>query len=314
MSGKKRTGNSLMRILFMGTPEFAAESLRRIYADRHEVCGVFTQPDKPRDRGMKLGQNPVKETALLHGTPIYQPMTLRDGTAAEEIRSLEPEIIVVVAYGKIIPKEILQIPPKECINVHASLLPKYRGSAPIQWSILNGDKVTGITTIYLDEKMDSGDIILKRKVQIGEYETSGELFERLKYVGAEVLSETLRAIEDGTAVRTRQNEAEAVYVRMLTKDDSPIDWSLSSEQIINKIRGLKPWPMATAVFGGKLLKMHAAVKTGRTSDRPAGNIVSTGREGIEVVCGDGKTILITELQEAGKKQMRASDYLLGHKL
>ncbi len=303
-----------MRILFMGTPEFAAESLRRVYEDKHEVCGVFTQPDKPKDRGMKLSQNPVKETALLHGTPVFQPTTLRDGSAAEIIRGLKPDIIVVVAYGKIVPKDILSIPPKECINVHASLLPKYRGSAPIQWSILNGDKVTGITTIYLDEKMDTGDIILKRELPIGEYETSGELFERLKFVGADVLSETLKAIENGTSARIKQNEEEAVYVRMLTKDDSPIDWSLSSEQIINKIRGLKPWPMATAVFGGNLMKIHAALKTGKASNKPAGEIVSTGKEGIEVSCGDGKTIMITELQEAGKKQMRASDYLLGHKL
>lgn len=303
-----------MRVLFMGTPEFAAESLRRVYADGHEVCGVFTQPDKPRDRGMKLCACPVKETALSHGTPVFQPATLRDGEAERIVRELAPDIIVAVAYGKLVPNEILKIPPKECINVHASLLPKYRGSAPIQWSILNGDAVTGVTTIYLAEKMDAGDIIMKREVEIGEYETSGELFERLKFVGADILSDTLRAIESGTATRTAQNEAEAVHVRMLSKADSPVDWSESAKKIIDKIRGLKPWPMATCELGGKQMKLHAAKNTGKTTSKPAGKIVSTGKDGIEVACGDGRTILITELQEAGKKQMRAADYLLGHKL
>ena len=304
-----------MRLVFMGTPDFAEASLKSIYDEgHHEVLAVFTQPDRPRNRGMKLSFSPVKELALSKGTPVFQPETLRDGEAADIIRSLAPEIIVVVAYGKIIPREILDIPPRGCINVHGSLLPKYRGAAPIQWSILNGDREAGVTTMYLDEKMDTGDMIAKRSVTVGEYETSGELFERLKHLGAGLLLDTLRDIENGTAARIKQYESEAVYVRQLTKEDSPIDWTAPSEQIINKVRGLHPWPMAVAEFGGKQLKIHAALKTGRHTDRPAGEVVSSGKEGIEVACGDGKTVLITELQAAGGRRMKASDYLLGNKL
>lgn len=304
-----------MRLIFMGTPDFAEASLKSIYDEgHHEVLAVFTQPDRPKNRGMKLSFSPVKELALSKGTPIFQPETLRGGEAADIIRSLAPEIIVVVAYGKIIPREILDIPPKGCINVHGSLLPKYRGAAPIQWSVLNGDREAGVTTMYLDEMMDTGDMIAKRSVTVGEYETSGELFERLKHLGAELLLDTLRDIGNGTAARIKQEESEAVYVRQLSKEDSPIDWTLPSEQIINKVRGLNPWPMAVADFGGKQFKIHAVLKTGRHTDRPAGEVVSTGKEGIEVACGDGKTILITELQAPGKKRMKAADYLLGNKL
>lgn len=304
-----------MRLIFMGTPDFARESLRSIYSEgRHEVCAVFTQPDKPRDRGMKLSFSPVKELALAHGTTVYQPKTLRDGEAAKIIRLLAPDVIVVVAYGKIIPKEIIDIPPKGCINVHGSLLPKYRGAAPIQWTILNGDREAGVTTMFLSERMDAGDIISKRSVAVGEYETSGELFERLKKLGAELLLETLRDIENGTATRTKQDESEATYVRQLSKKDSPIDWTHSSEQIINKIRGLNPWPLATAEFGGKEFKIYAAIKTGRQTEKPAGEIVSSGKDGIELACGDGKTIMITELQAPGKRRMKAADYLLGNRL
>jgi len=304
-----------MRLIFMGTPDFARESLKRIYEEgRHEVCAVFTQPDKPRDRGMKVSFSPVKELALEHGTPVYQPERLRDGEAEKIIRSLAPDVIVVVAYGKIIPREIIDIPPKGCINVHGSLLPKYRGAAPIQWTVLNGDREAGVTTMYLSEKMDAGDIIAKRYVAVGEYETSGELFERLKRLGAELLLETLREIENGTAARQKQDESEASYTRLLTKEDSPIDWTQSSEQIINKIRGLNPWPTATAEFNGVVFKIFSALKTGRQTEKAAGEIVSTGKEGIEVACGDGKTIMITELQAPGKRRMKAAEYLLGHRL
>lgn len=303
-----------MKILFMGTPEFAAESLKRIYEDGQELIGVFTQPDKPKDRGMKLGYSPVKELALKYGIPVYQPRTLRDGSAAELINSLKPEIIVIVAYGKLIPKEIIDIPVKGCVNLHGSLLPKYRGSAPIQWSVLNGDRITGVTTIYITEEMDAGDMIERREVEIGEYETSGELFEHLKTIGADVLCHTLRAIENGTSKRTKQNEAEVTYTRQLSKSDSPLDWTLPSEQIINKIRGLNPWPSASASFGGMELKIFAALKTGNKTKSLPGEIVSSGKDGLEVACGDGRTILITELQAPGKKRMKAGDYLMGHKL
>ncbi len=298
----------------MGTPDFAAESLRGIYEDGHEICAVFTQPDRPRDRGMKISFSPVKELALKYALPVYQPETLRDGETAGLIRSLAPDIIAIVAYGKLIPSDIISIPPKGCVNLHASLLPKYRGSAPIQWSVLNGDKETGVTTIYINEAMDAGDIIESRAVQIGEYETSGELFERLKAEGADLLRHTIRAIGDGSARRIRQDDSQAVYARQLSKSDSPIDWSLSSEQVVNKIRGLNPWPVATAKLAGAELKIYAAVKTGNLTDRAAGEIVRSGGDGIEVACGDGRTILITELQAPGKKRMSAEDYLRGHKL
>ncbi len=303
-----------MKILFMGTPDFAAESLKRIYEDGHELCGVFTQPDKPKDRGMKTSFSPVKELALKIGVPVFQPRTLRDGKAEDIIRELSPDAAVIVAYGKLIPKSIIEIPKKGCVNLHGSLLPKYRGSAPIQWSILNGDKVTGVTTIYINEEMDAGDIIESRSVEIGEYETSGELFERLKREGAELLSHTLLAIEKGTARRTKQNETEAVFTRLLSKSDSPIDWCRSANEVINQIRGLNPWPSATAVLGGTMLKIHSARQTVNKTDKPAGEIVSTGKDGIEVACGDGGTVLITELQAPGKKRASAYDYLLGHKL
>lgn len=303
-----------MKILFMGTPDFAAESLKRIYEDGHDICGVFTQPDKPRDRGMKTSFSPVKELALKIGVPVFQPKTLRDGKAEEILRGLAPEVAVIVAYGKLIPNSIIEIPPKGCVNLHGSLLPKYRGSAPIQWSVLNGDNETGVTTIYINEDMDAGDIIESRSVDIGEYETSGELFERLKHEGAELLSHTLFEIEKGTAGRVKQNETEAVFTRLLSKNDSPIDWNKSANEVINQIRGLNPWPSATAVLGGVELKIHAALKTENKTSLPSGEVVSTSKDGIEVACGDGRTIVITELQAPGKKRLSASDYLLGHKL
>lgn len=301
-----------MRIVFMGTPDFAAASLKKLIDKKYDIAGVFTQPDKPRDRGMKLSYSPVKELALENNIPVYQPTRLRDGTATELIKSLDPDILVVVAYGRILPDDMLEVPKYGAINVHASLLPKYRGAAPIQWAVLNGDKITGVTTMYLASEMDTGDIIYTTETEIGEFETSGELFDRLMIMGAELLDRTLRDIEAGTAPRTQQDHSKASYVKMLDKSLSPIEWAKTPREVIKQIYGLQPWPVATAELDGKVFKIYSAEYTQNKTDKAPGSVVSAGKKGIEIACLDGETVLITELQAAGKKRMKASDYLLGH--
>lgn len=301
-----------MRIVFMGTPDFAAASLKKLIDKKYDIAAVFTQPDKPRDRGMKLSYSPVKELALENNIPVYQPTKLRDGTATELIKSLKPDILVVVAYGRILPDDMLEVPKYGAINVHASLLPKYRGAAPIQWAVLNGNKITGVTTMYLASEMDTGDIIYTSETEIGEFETSGELFDRLMIMGAELLDRTLRDIEAGTAPRTPQDHSKASYVKMLDKSLSPIEWAKTPREVIKQIYGLQPWPVATAELDGKVFKIYSAEYTQNKTDKAPGSVVSAGKKGIEIACLDGETVLITELQAAGKKRMKASDYLLGH--
>lgn len=301
-----------MRIVFMGTPDFAAASLKKLIDEKYDIAAVFTQPDKPRDRGMKLSYSPVKELALENNIPVYQPTKLRDGTATELIKSLRPDIVVVVAYGRILPDDMLEVPKYGAINVHASLLPKYRGAAPIQWAVLNGDKITGVTTMYLASEMDTGDIIYTAETEIGEFETSGELFDRLMVMGAELLDRTLRDIEAGTAPRTQQDHSKASYVKMLDKSLSPIEWAKTPREIIKQIYGLQPWPVATAELDGKVFKIYSAEYTQNKTVKAPGSVVSAGKKGIEIACLGGETLLITELQAAGKKRMKASDYLLGH--
>ena len=301
-----------MRIVFMGTPDFAAASLKKLIDEKYDIAAVFTQPDKPRDRGMKLSYSPVKELALENNIPVYQPIKLRDGTATELIKSLRPDILVVVAYGRILPDDMLEVPKYGAINVHASLLPKYRGAAPIQWAVLNGDKITGVTTMYLASEMDTGDIIYTSETEIGEFETSGELFDRLMVMGAELLDRTLRDIEAGTAPRTQQDHSKASYVKMLDKSLSPIEWAKTPREIIKQIYGLQPWPVATAELDGKVFKIYSAEYTQNKTVKAPGSVVSAGKKGIEIACLGGETLLITELQAAGKKRMKASDYLLGH--
>ena len=301
-----------MRIVFMGTPDFAAASLKKLIDKKYDIAAVFTQPDKPRDRGMKLSYSPVKELALENNIPVYQPTKLRDGTATELIKSLDPDILVVVAYGRILPDDMLEVPKYGAINVHASLLPKYRGAAPIQWAVLNGDKITGVTTMYLASEMDTGDIIYTSETEIGEFETSGELLDRLMIMGAELLARTLRDIEAGTAPRTPQDHSKASYVKMLDKSLSPIEWAKTPREVIKQIYGLQPWPVATAELDGKVFKIYSAEYTQNKTDKAPGSVVSAGKKGIEIACLDGETVLITELQAAGKKRMKASDYLLGH--
>lgn len=301
-----------MRVIFMGTPDFAAASLKKLIEENYEIVGVFTQPDKPRGRGMSMSFSPVKELALAYDLPVYQPEKMRDGTARDIVASLKPDILVVVAFGRLLPDDILAIPPLGSVNVHGSLLPKYRGSAPIQWAVLNGDKTTGVSTMYLATEMDAGDVIYTSETEIGEFETSGELFDRLMVMGAELLHKTLTNIAAGTAPRTPQDASLVSYAKPLDKSICPIDWCRSSREIIKHIYGLQPWPVATANIQGGEFKIFAAEYTESTSAKVPGSIISAGKQGIEFVCGDGKTLRITELQAPGKKRMKAADYLLGH--
>lgn len=303
-----------MRIVFMGTPDFAAASLKKLIDEKFDVVGVFTQPDKPKGRGMEMSFSPVKELAIENSLPVFQPVKMRDGTALESVKSLAPDILVVVAYGRILPDDILAVPKYGAINVHGSILPKYRGAAPIQWAVLNGDKVTGVSTMYLAHDMDTGDIIYTSETEIGEFETSGELFDRLKDMGAELLVKTLRDIDSGTAPRTPQNHAEASYVAMLDKSLSPIDWTKDARGVIKWIYGMQPWPAATAELDGTVYKIFAAAYTDAHTEKAPGAVVSTGKSGIEIACGSGETVMITELQAPGKKRMNAADFLRGHSI
>ncbi len=301
-----------MRIVFMGTPDFAEASLKKLIEENFDVVGVFTQPDKPKGRGMELSFSPVKELALANALPVFQPTKMRDGTALEQIKALEPDILVVVAYGRILPDEILAVPKYGAINVHGSLLPKYRGAAPIQWAVLNGDRVTGVSTMYLASEMDTGDVIYTAETEIGEFETSGELFDRLMVMGADLLVKTLRDIENGTAPRTPQDNSKASYVSQLDKSFSPIDWNKSPRSVVKWIYGLQPWPVATMEIDGQSYRVFAAEYTGNRTDKKPGQIVSAGKEGIEVACADGETLMITQIQAPGKKRMKAADFLRGH--
>ncbi len=301
-----------MRVVFMGTPDFAAESLRAVLDAGHEVAGVFTQPDRPKGRGMKLTPCETKQLALERGLTVYQPDSVRTEEALELMRSLAPDVLCVVAYGKILPDAMLAIPRLGAVNVHGSLLPKYRGAAPIQWSVLNGDEYAGVTTMYLAHDMDAGDIIYREATPVGEYETAGELFDRLAAMGARLLVKTLAAMEAGSAPREEQNHAEATYVGQLDKSICPIDWEAGPREIVKHICGLNPWPVATMELNGETLKVYAARYTDTVTGKAPGSVVSAGKAGLEIACGGGKSVMITELQAPGKKRMSAHDWLVGH--
>ena len=301
-----------MRIVFMGTPDFAEESLRALLEAGEDVAAVFTQPDKPRGRGMQESFSPVKTLAVERGIPVYQPVTFKDGAATELLRTLAPELLVVVAYGRILPQTFLDVAKYGSINVHGSLLPKYRGAAPIQWAVLNGDKTTGVSVQYMAAAMDAGDVIASRETEIGEFETSGELFDRLKTLGAELLVDSVRKIASGDVVRVPQNEADATYTKMLHKEMCPIDWNKSPREIVKHICGLDPWPVATAELVGVSFRVFGAEYTDTKTALAPGKIVSAGKAGIEVACGGRQTLRITEIQAAGKKRMSAAAFLLGH--
>lgn len=302
-----------MRILFMGTPEFAVPSLERLIQAGHEVCGVFTQPDRPKNRGMKLKPTPVKEIALSNNIPVFQPVTLKDGAALEIIRDLEPQLIVVAAYGRILPKEILEYPAMGCINVHSSLLPKYRGAAPINWAVINGETETGVTIMYMAQALDAGDIISSVATDIDPEESAETLYVRLAALGGELLVKTVAEIESGTAGRAPQDHEKATLAPMLSRALSPIDWTRSARQIHNQVRGLLPWPATTTdIINGCPMKLFAVKETGTETNASPATILSAGKEGIDVACGDGKVLRILELQAEGKKRMSAGDYLRGN--
>ncbi len=297
----------------MGTPEFAVASLRRIVADGHEVCGVFTQPDKPKNRGHKLMFSPVKEYALTENIPVYQPLKARDGEAMALVESLAPELIVVAAYGKILPEELLDYPKYGSINVHSSLLPKYRGAAPINWAILNGETETGVSIMYMAKDLDAGDVIRQAITPIGEDEDAQALTARLADLGAETLSQVVRDLEAGMVSRTPQDHSAQTYAPMLSKELSAVDWSRSAHAIHCQIRGLIPWPCAsTDVISGEPMKLFAAKETGEETSAAPGRVIRADKRGICVACGDGKVLCLTELQAAGGKRMNAASYLAGH--
>ena len=300
-----------MRILFMGTPDFAVASLKRLVEDGHDVCGVFTQPDKPKNRGHKMAFSPVKGYALTVGIPVYQPVKLRDGKALRLVQELAPELIVVAAYGRILPEDILNTPPYGSINVHSSILPKYRGAAPINWAILNGDSVTGVTIMYMAKELDAGDVILCRETAIDPDEDAQMLTARLAALGADALAEAVERLHDGTAVRTPQDHSAYTYAPMLDRSLSPLDFSKSARQLHDQVRGLIPWPCASMTLDGKNVKVYRTAVGGETA-LTAGKIAEAGKQGLAIACGDGRLLRILELQAEGGKRMAAADYLRGH--
>ena len=300
-----------MRIVFMGTPDFAVPTLERLIADGHDIAGVFTQPDKPKGRGYQLQAPPVKEVALKAGIPVYQPNTFKDGAALEILRELAPELIIVVAYGKLLPKAVLDLPQYGCINVHGSLLPKYRGAAPIQWAVLNGDATAGVTTMQMDVGLDTGDMLMKAETLIGENETAGELFDRLMVLGAQLCADTIEALQNGTLQPEKQDDSLSTYASMLSKDMCPIDWQKTAQEIHNQVRGLAPWPVAITKLGGKRMKIHTTRKTDvKPGNAVPGEVLS--ERPLIVACGGGTALEIVELQAEGSKRMKSEVYVCGH--
>jgi len=295
----------------MGTPAFAVASLQRLVEDGHEIAGVFTQPDKPGNR-RKMTAPPVKEYALSHGLPVYQPEHMRGEEPLALLRALAPELTVVAAYGQILPEDVLNVPKLGSVNVHASLLPKYRGAAPINRAILDGEDETGVTIMHMAKKLDAGDVIAKRATPIAPDEDAEALFARLAAIGADLLSETIPAIAAGTATRTPQNDAESTYAPMLSRELSPIDWNKTARAVVDQVRGLVPWPCATTTLSGAAAKVWRA-EPGTARDLPAGTMRASKR-GVEVGCGAGESVLLTEIQTEGGKRMAASAWLNGRRI
>ena len=300
-----------MRILFMGTPDFAVASLRALVEAGHEICGVFTQPDKPKNRGHKMTPPPVKEYALTQNLPVYQPLKMKDGTALAIVQELKPELIVVAAYGRILPEEILQSAPYGAINVHSSILPQYRGAAPINSAILNGETVTGDTIMYMAKELDAGDIIRCAETAIDPDEDAQELTARLAELGAKTLVDVVADMSRGTVERTPQDHSRSTYAPMLDKTLSPMDFTRSAQALHNQVRGLIPWPCATMALQGKTVKVFRTQVGEETAAAP-GTVVAADKRGIAVACGDGRVLRITELQPEGGKRMAAAAYLAGH--
>ena len=300
-----------MRIIFMGTPDIAATCLQKLLDNGFDVAAVYTQPDRPKNRGMKLAFSPVKEVALAAGLPVYQPENFRDAETVEALRALQPDVIAVVAYGRILPQSVLDIPPKGCINIHASILPSYRGSAPYQWAVLDGCKETGVTAMYLCREMDAGDIIEISRTPIDPEETAGQLLDRLAVLGAALLSKVMCCLSSGDVKRCPQNCDCVTYAPMLDKSMCPIDWTKTAQQVHDHVRGLHPWPVATAELAGTKFKIHKTVIIDGSG--APGQILRLTKTGLQVACGEG-AVEIRELQAEGGKRMNAPDYFRGHPL
>ena len=297
-----------MRIVFMGTPDFAVPSLQALIDAGHDVCAVYTQPDKPQGRKQILTAPPVKTLALEHDIPVFQPNTLKNEDEQARLRELAPEVIIVVAYGKLLPKAVLDIPPRGCINVHGSLLPRWRGAAPIQWAVIAGDEMAGVTTMQMAEGLDTGDMLLTYETKVGEKETAGELFDRLAQSGAELLTQTLVKLDEITP--RPQDDAQSCYAHMLDKQMAVIDWSKSAHEIDCLIRGLNPWPIALTTLSGERLKVFAAEKAAGNGE-PGTVLEADPKKGLTVACGEG-ALKLTEIQLVGGKRMKATDFLRGH--
>lgn len=298
-----------MNVVFMGTPDFAVESLKQLLSSKHTVSAVFTKQDMPRGRKMIMTPPEVKVLALEHNLPVYQPKTLKDEEVINQIKEINPDVIAVVAYGKLLPPEVLDIPKYGCINVHGSLLPKYRGAAPIQWTVLNGDEYGGVTTMYMGEGLDTGDMILTYKTRVGENETSGELFDRLAVEGGKLLLDTLELLEKGQAPRIPQNESEATHAPMLSRESCQVDFEKTASEVHNLIRGLSPWPVAQTTLEGKKVKLISS-RVSKLQGNP-GEVISVNP--LTVACKEGSVEILT-LQLEGKKAMESKAFLLGHKL
>ena len=300
-----------MRVVFMGTPDIAATCLKKILADGFDVVGVYTQPDRPKGRGMKMVYSPVKEVAIANNIPVFQPENFRSDEDVEALRQLRPDVVAVVAYGRILPQRVLDIPAKGCVNIHASLLPQYRGSAPYQWAVLDGLTETGVTAQHMALKMDAGDIIDVAKTPIGENETAGELLDKLAVLGADLLSRVLTKFENDDVAGVPQNEAEVSFAPMLDKAMCPIDWNKTARQVHNHVRGLHPWPVATMELKGQKFKVHATrIVEGKGNP---GEILGLNKTGLVIACGEG-AVEIQQLQAEGGKRMAAPDYFRGHPL
>ena len=299
-----------MKVIYMGTPDFSVGALEAIIKAGHEVVLVVTQPDKPKGRGKAMQASPVKECALSHGIEVFQPTKIRESENVEYLRKFGADIFVVAAFGQILPKSILDMPKYGCVNIHASLLPKYRGAAPIQWAVINGDEVTGVTTMLMNEGIDTGDMIAKKQVRLAEDETGGSLFDRLADTGAELIVETMKMLEEGTAEFTPQNSEEATHTSMISKELGSIEWSKPAAEIERLIRGLNPWPSAYTRLKGKTFKIwKAQVVEVSSSDKP-GTIIKIGKDELLVQTGEGALALI-EVQLEGKKRMDVASFLRG---
>ncbi len=302
-----------MRVVFMGTPDIAAVCLQQLLDDGVNVVAAYTQPDRPKNRGMKLVFSPVKEVALANDIPVFQPENFREDVAVEQLRELKPDLVAVVAYGRILPQRVLDIPPLGCINIHASILPAYRGSAPYQWAVLDGQTETGVSAMYLCREMDAGDVIDVAKTPIDPEETAGELLARLAQLGAKLLSTTVARFNQGKVSATPQDGSLATYAPMLDKTMCPIDWTKTAQQVHNHVRGMHPWPVATAEIAGRNFKIHKTVIIDETTEQPAGTVLGLTKTGLQMACGQG-VVEIRELQAEGGKRMAAPDYFRGHPL